>query len=288
MTGRARITLAAPSAVFSGVGLHSGAGASVRLLPASSGTGLVFRRPDGQEIPALVSNVSGTSRCTRLELGGFEVQTVEHVLSALAGLDVDDAVVEIEGPEVPAADGSAAPFVELLSAAGLHAQPTQVQPLRLTQPVFISENGCTLAALPSDHFSASVVLDYPKHSYLGTQAAVFDGASGDYAAQIASARTFGFLSEIEALRAAGLGLGASVDNAVVLGETQYETPLRFANELARHKLLDLIGDLALVGRPICAEILAVKPGHTLNVRLARMLQATAAREFTPSPPAQHW
>lgn len=272
MTERARVTLAAPSAVVSGVGLHSGAGASVCLLPAPAGTGLVFRRRlGGQEIPALAANVYDTSRCTRLKSGEFEVQTVEHVLSALSGLGIDDAVIEIDGPEVPAADGSAAPFVELVLAAGVYAQLEQVQPLRLTQPVFVSENGCTLAALPSDHFSAAVVLDYPKHSYLGTLAAVFDGASGDYAAQIAPARTFGFLSEIEALRAAGLGLGASYDNAVVLGETQYETPLRFANELARHKLLDLIGDLALTGRPICAQIVAVKPGHTLNVRLAKML-----------------
>ena len=272
MTERARVTLAAPSAVFSGVGLHSGVGASVRLLPASPGAGLVFRRrPDGQEISALAANVGDTSRCTRLKSGKFEVQTVEHILSALAGLGIDDAVIEIEGPEVPAADGSAAPFAALILAAGTHAQTEQVQPLRLTQPVFVSENGCTLAALPSDHFSASVVLDYPKHSYLGTLAAVFDGASGDYAAQIAPARTFGFLSEIEALRARGLGLGASFDNALVLGETQFETLLRFPNELARHKLLDLIGDLVLVGRPICAEILAVKPGHALNVRLARQL-----------------
>jgi len=273
VTERPRRTLAAPSAVFSGVGLHSGAGASVRLLPAPTGTGLVFRRQfDGQEIPALAANVANTSRCTRLKSGDFEVQTVEHILSALAGLGIDDAVVEIDGPEVPAADGSAAPFVELILAAGVHAHSEQVQPLRLTEPVFVSQNGSTLVALPSDHFSASVVLDYPKHSYLGTQAAVFEGASGDYAAQVAPARTFGFLSEIEALRAAGLGLGASVDNAVVLGETQYETPLRFANELARHKLLDLIGDLALAGRPVCTKILAVKPGHTLNVRLAAVLK----------------
>lgn len=272
MTERARATLAAPSAVFSGVGLHSGAGASVRLLPAPLGTGLVFRRrADGQEIPALAANVSGTSRCTRLKLGDFEVQTVEHVLSALSGLGIDDAVIEIDGPEVPAADGSAAPFAALILTAGTQEHEYRVQPLRLTQPVFVSENGSTLTALPSDHFSASVVLDYPRHSYLGTQAAIFDGASGDFAVQIAPARTFGFLSEVEALRARGLGLGASFDNALVLGETQFETPLRFSNEPARHKLLDLIGDLALTGRPVCAQILAVKPGHTLNVRLAQML-----------------
>ncbi|MGI4787217.1 MAG: UDP-3-O-acyl-N-acetylglucosamine deacetylase [Janthinobacterium lividum] len=272
MSERARVTLAAPSAVLSGVGLHSGADASVRLLPALPGTGLVFHcLPGGQEIPALAANVFDTSRCTRLRANGVEVQTVEHVLSALAGLGIDDAVIEIEGPEVPAMDGSAAPFAELITAAGTQAQDGLVQPLRLSQPVFLSEGAGTIVALPSDRFSATVVLDYPRHEYLGTLAAAFDSAADDYMAQIAPARTFGFLSEIEALRAAGLGLGASFDNAVVLGETQYETPLRFPNELARHKLLDLIGDLALAGRPVFAEIIAIKPGHTLNTRLARLL-----------------
>ena len=269
MSGRVRQTLAAPSAVLSGVGLHSGAGASVRLLPASSG-GLVFRRQrDGQEIPALVSNVSDTSRCTRLSLNGFEVQTVEHVLSALAGLGVSDAVIEIDGPEVPAMDGSAAPFAAAILDAGRCEFAETVSPITLTQPVYVSERGSTIVALPSETLSLTVVLDYPRHAYLGTQAAVFSGE--DYFTQIAPARTYGFLSEIEGLRAAGLGLGASFDNAIVLGETQYETPLRFPNELTRHKLLDLIGDLALAGRPVCAAIIAVKPGHTLNVRLARLL-----------------
>ena len=271
MSVRLRQTLARPSVVLSGAGLHSGAGASVRLLPAMAGTGLVFRRQtDGQEIPALAANVFETSRCTRLKLGGFEVQTVEHILSALAGLGVDDAVVEIDGPEVPAMDGSAAPFAAAILDAGLREQSGTAAPLTLTQSVFVSERGCTIVGLPSDKLSLTVVLDYPRQAYLGTQAAVFDGA-GDYTAQIAPARTYGFLSEIEALRAAGLGLGASFENAVVLGDAKYETPLRFPNELARHKILDLIGDLALVGRPVCAEIIAVKPGHTLNVRLARLL-----------------
>ena len=272
MSARRRQTLAGSSAVLSGVGLHSGAGASVRLLPAPSGTGLVFRRAGGgQEIPALASNVSDTSRCTRLSAGGVEVQTVEHVLSALAGLGIDDAVIEIDGgSEVPAMDGSAAPFAQAILAAGLREQAESVQPIVLTQPVFVSERGSTIVALPSETLSLTVVLDYPRQPYLGTQAAIFDGAQ-DYLTQIAPARTYGFLSEIEALRAAGLGLGASFENAVVLGETQYETPLRFPNELARHKLLDLVGDLALAGRPVCADILAVKPGHTLNVRLARLL-----------------
>lgn len=269
---RRRQTLGAPSAVLSGVGLHSGAGASVRLLPALSGTGLVFRRQsDGQEIPARAANVSDTSRCTRLKSGEWEVQTVEHVLSALAGLGVDDAVAELGGgSEVPAMDGSAAPFAQAILDAGLREQSEAADPIMLTQPLFVSERGSTLIALPSQTLSLTVVLDYPHHAYLGTQAAIF-GGTGDYAGQIAPARTYGFLSEIEALRAAGLGLGASFDNAVVLGETRYETPLRFSDEPARHKILDLIGDLALAGRPVCAEIIAVKPGHMLNVRLARLL-----------------
>ena len=278
MTERPRVTLAAPSAVFSGVGLHSGAGASVRLLPALPGTGLVFRRSsDGQEIPALAANVSDTSRCTRLKSGSFELQTVEHLLSALAGLGVDDALIETDGLEIPAADGSAEPFVRLILDAGISALDRGVAPLTLTAPLYVSEGGSTVAALPSDRFSAAVVLDYPKHPYLGTQAALFDSAFGDYAADIAPARTFGFVSEIEALHARGLGLGATYENALALGETEYASPPRCSNELARHKLLDLIGDLALVGRPVRAQIIAVKPSHTLNVRLARMLSETVIR-----------
>jgi UDP-3-O-[3-hydroxymyristoyl] N-acetylglucosamine deacetylase len=268
VTGRPRVTLAGPSATLTGVGLHSGADASVCLRPAPPGSGLTFRA-GGREVPARAGNVSDTSRCTRLSAGGAEVQTVEHVLSALAGLGVDDAVIEVEGGEVPAADGSAAPFAALIRAAGLRQQEGTARPLTLSAPVAVSEGGASVVALPADRFTAAVVLDYPRHPYLGTLAALFDG--GDYGAQIAPARTFGFLSEIEALRARGLGLGASRDNAVVLGEGGYETDLRFPNELARHKLLDLIGDLALIGRPFQAQVIAIKPSHTLNTRLARML-----------------
>ena len=275
MTERPRVTLAAPSRVFGGVGLHSGADASICFRPAPAGSGLTFRdRRSGREIPARAANVTDTSRCTRLGLNGAEVQTVEHVLSALAGLGVDDALIETEGGEMPAGDGSAAPFVALIREAGLREQAgPAVSPLTLTGPVTVSAGAATVVALPAERFTLSVVLDYPRHPYLGTLAAVFD-AGGDYAAEVAPARTFGFLSEIEALRASGLGLGASRENAVVLGEDGYETPLRFANELARHKLLDLIGDLSLVGRPLLAQVIAVRPSHTLNTRLARTLSET--------------
>ena len=273
MSERLRITLAAPSSVFTGVGLHSGADAVLCLLPAPAGTGLVFRdSATGQEIPARAANVSDTSRCTRLKAGGVEVQTVEHVLSALAGLGVDDALIELIGGEIPAADGSAAPFAALIRAAGLREQTEGiVRPKILTQPVSVSEGGSAIIALPSDRFQATIVLDYPRYPYLGTIAAIFDAFGGDFVTEIAPARTFGFLSEIEALRAHGLGLGASRENAIVLGEDGYETPLRFSNELARHKLLDLIGDLALIGQPLQAHVIAIKPGHTLNTRLARLL-----------------
>ncbi len=272
MSERLRVTLAAPSAILEGVGLHSGADASLRLLPAPSGTGLVFRLlPGGQEIRACTANVTDTSRCTRLGASGIEVQTVEHVLSALAGLGVDDAVIELTGGEVPAADGSAAPFVTLVRNTGLRPLEMHIMPLTLMQPLSLVDGCSSIIALPADKFSATVVLDYPKHTYLGTTAAVFDEETDDYAALIAPARTFGFLSEIDALRARGLGLGATRENAVVLGEDCYETPLRFPNELARHKLLDLIGDLALIGRPLHIALFAVKPGHTLNTRLASLL-----------------
>ena len=215
--------------------------------------------------------------------GGREVQTVEHVLSALAGLGVDDAVIETVGGEMPAGDGSAAPFAALIRGAGAQAQAGEPARMLMPKSAFtIAEGGSSLTVLPSDHFSAAVVLDYPRHAYLGTLAAMFDASRDAYTEDIAPARTFGFLSEIEALRAHGLGLGASRENAVVLGESAYETPLRFANELARHKLLDLIGDLALIGCPLAAQVIAVKPGHTLNTRLARRLSEELPFELPPT------
>ena len=273
MTDRPRVTLSAPTRVVEGVGLHSGADASVCFRPAPAGSGLVFRhRSSGQEIPARASNVTDTSRCTRLGLNGVEAQTVEHVLSALAGMGVDDAVIEFEGGEMPAGDGSAAPFVALIREAGLREQETTVSPLTLGAPVLLIESGSTIVAMPADLLRVTVVLDYPDRPVIGTQGVTFDPASEDYGREIAPARTFGFLSEIETLRAHGLGLGASYENAIVLNDIGVcLNGLRFQNELARHKLLDLIGDLALVGQPLQAHIIAIKPSHTLNTRLARVL-----------------
>lgn len=273
MTARSRRTLKTPTEQLTGIGLHSGQPVAVRVLPAAPESGLTFRLlPGGQEFGVQAANVLDTSRCTRLGADGVSVQTVEHLLSALAGLEISDAVIESEGGELPAMDGSAAPFVALLQSAGLRESSEQIVPLRPAKPILLQgEGGATVAVLPAEWFSATVVLDYPNHPFLGTQAVTFEPGRDDYAQTIAPARTYGFLSEIEQLRAHGLALGASYDNAVVLGDDRYESVLRFPDELARHKLLDLIGDLALVGRPLAAHVFAIKPSHTLNVRLAVLL-----------------
>lgn len=273
MTARPRRTLKTPTERLTGIGLHSGQPVAVRVLPAAPCSGLTFRLlPGGQEFTARAANVVDTSRCTRLGADGASVQTVEHLLSALAGLEIIDAVIESEGGELPAMDGSAAPFVAALQAAGVREGNELVAPLRPSRPLLLAGGGgATIAVLPAEGFSATVVLDYPDHPFLGTQAVTFEPGRDDYAQTIAPARTYGFLSELEQLRAHGLALGASRENAVVLGNDRYESVLRFPDELARHKLLDLIGDLALVGRPLAAHVFAVKPSHTLNVRLAALL-----------------
>lgn len=268
---RARRTLADATETYHGVGLHSGAAAWVRILPAPSGAGLVFvDAATGQEVPALAENVCDTTRCTQLGRGGVVIQTVEHVLSALAGLGVDDARIEVDGGELPAADGSAAPFAQMIRNAGVVERNGFVEPLVLTEPVDIGDGrGGSIRLEPARETSYSVTLEYPKHPYIGTQTASFGISS--YLSEIAAARTFGFLAEIDTLRAHGLALGASMDNALVLGDDAYVNERRFENEMARHKILDLIGDLSLLGRPIVAEVVAIRPGHELNTRLAALL-----------------
>ena len=274
----ARHTLAAPTALLSGVGLHSGRPASVRVLPAPSGMGIVLRDGvSGQEIAARAGNVVDTSRCTILGVGGVAVQTVEHLLSALVGAGIDDALVETRGGEMPAADGSAAPFLALVREAGVVGHAGESRMLHLDRPLLLSgADGSMLLALPAPAFHATVVLDYPEHPWIGTQAAEFDATRDDYAAQVAPARTYGFLAEIAWLRGRGLALGASRENGIALRDDGYDAPLRFDNELARHKLLDLIGDLSLAGRPLAMRVVAVKPSHALNCRFARLLAADAA------------
>jgi len=285
---RRRRTLAGPTEKLDGIGLHSGVATSVRILNAAPGTGLVFvvidnslpsREGQGgrgtQEVPATSANVYDTTRCTQLACDGVVVQTVEHVLSALAACGVDDARIEVGGSELPAVDGSARPFFDLIQAAGVIESDGDVLPYVVTERIEIEDGkGGYLRLESADDVSYDVILEYPKHAYIGTQNARLEGQGAEvpaYGDGIAPARTFGFLAEIDYLRAHGLALGASYDNALVLGEDAYANERRFDNEMARHKILDLIGDLALFGRPIIAKITAVKPGHQLNTQMAALL-----------------
>jgi UDP-3-O-[3-hydroxymyristoyl] N-acetylglucosamine deacetylase len=263
-------------AVRTGVGIHTGADASVRLHPAPDGTGILFR-VGGQEIPAQATYVIDTSRCTVLGAEGVTLSTVEHLLSAFAGLGVTDAIVEVEGPELPIGDGSAALWAEAVLEVGTVAGDAAI-PLTLTEPIVLTgKGGSFVAAYPAFVPTLTVAISF-EHPLIGTQVTRFSPDSGNYAAEIAPARTFGLIEEVEALLAAGLAKGGSFDNAVVVYPDRYSVPLRFEDELARHKLLDLMGDLLLsggVGLPN-ADIIAVKPSHRLNAAFAARL-ANAAR-----------
>lgn len=257
------------------------------------GQGIVFRRVKQsggtQEIAAHVSNVVDTARCTVLGgSGGATISTVEHLLSALAGLGVTDCIVEVDGPEIPIGDGSALIWTEAIAGVGVVAIPgsdmasvaagAKVAEAMLPAPVTLTgRGGSFIAAYPSDALRITVAVSYEQHTLVGTQIARFEPGCGDaYSRDIAPARTFGFIEEVEALRAAGLAQGGSFDNAVVVYPDRYSSPLRFEDELARHKLLDLIGDLALAGSLPVADIIAVKPSHRLNTAFAARLCAVFA------------
>lgn len=271
----------------SGVGIHTGARARATLTPARTvGAGVVFRQADtGQEIPARASNVTETSRCTVLGRAGASLSTVEHLLSALAGLGVTDCIVEVDGPELPIGDGSALIWTEALAQAGLTDLPgAGAGPLRLREPVVAAgQGGAFIAGFPSETTRYTVAIVY-EHALVGTQVARFEPAREAYGERVAPARTFGFIEEVEALRAAGRARGGSFENAVVIYADHFSTPLRTDDELARHKLLDLIGDLALLGRPLIADVVAVKPSHRLNNEFARLLETRpAAPPGSPEP-----
>jgi UDP-3-O-acyl-N-acetylglucosamine deacetylase len=245
------------------------------VLPAPSNAGIVFREAvSGQEIAGVCENVHNTVRCTAISAGGHEYQTVEHLLSALAGTGVTDAVIEFEGPEVPAVDGSSAPFVTVIREAGLVDLGDAISPITVAEPLVVTDGGGgSITVVPSDRLWATVVLDYPQKPGMLPVAASYYGIG--YDTLIAPARTYGFVSELRWLAENGLAKGASKENAFALnddGTPDPETPLRFPNEPARHKLLDLLGDLALAGRPIRAGMIALRPSHTLNAVLASKLR----------------
>ncbi|MBD0385177.1 MAG: UDP-3-O-acyl-N-acetylglucosamine deacetylase [Nostoc sp. C3-bin3] len=264
-----------------GVGLHSGVSTQVRILPAEAGSGRYFVRvdlPDLPIIPAQVAAVSHTVLSTQLGKGEVYVRTVEHLLAALAGMGVDNARIEIDGPEVPLLDGSASVWTANIAQVGLVSQPVNNQvPLAVTEPIWIYQGDAFVCALPAPEtrFSYGIDFDLPAignqwHSWSLT--AELENASASFATQIAPARTFGLLHQIEHLQQTGLIKGGSLDNALVCGPKGWlNPPLRFANEPVRHKILDLVGDLSLLGTFPIAHFLAYKASHNLHIQLAQKI-----------------
>lgn len=261
-----------------GVGLHSGKPATLTLAPAPADSGITFVRMDlGVEIPARADLVTDTLLSTSLSVGKARVATVEHVLAALTGLGIDNCRVEVDGPEIPILDGSAAPFVWLVQEGGIEKQRAGKRFLVIDQPVEIRE-GDKLARLdPAAEMSVRFTVDF-KHPLISDQTFEFRFSDRRFARELAPARTFCFLRDIEYMKSKGLAQGGSLDNAIVVDDFSILNPegLRFPDEFARHKVLDAIGDLTLIGMPIIGALTAVKSGHAMNQALVRKVLATPA------------
>lgn len=273
-----------------GRGLHTGCDVQLSLRPAPPHTGVVIRRTDlsNFEIPARIEQVARVSYATTLMRLGVMVSTVEHLLSALCGCQIDNCYIDVDSLEIPIMDGSAAPFIELIEAAQVIDQGVARCCLRVLDRIEARDGNRWIAIEPADDFTIDSTIDFP-HPMIGRQRFQYQASPINYIGQIAAARTFGFQREIEALRAAGLIRGGSLDNAIVLTETGMlnEEPLRFVDEFARHKILDILGDLALIGRPVLGRVVAERSGHALHAQLvSQLLKHTDSWELVEQPVAQ--
>jgi UDP-3-O-[3-hydroxymyristoyl] N-acetylglucosamine deacetylase len=264
---------------FSGIGLHTGERARLRILPAPEGKGIIFRRVDldNFELRADVGSVARVAYATTLMKRGVWISTVEHLLSALYGVGIDNAYIELDNFEVPILDGSARPFTEAITRVGIHKQNRRKQYIRITKEFVLNEGGKTIGIYPSEHFAVQYDIDFP-HALIGRQRIDVQFTGTNYADFIAPARTFGFYHEVEKLQAGGLIRGGSLENAIVLTETGMlnETSLRFPDEFVRHKTLDLLGDFALIGQPVMGRLVAHRAGHALHTRfVAELLESTS-------------
>lgn len=259
---------------YKGLGLHSGMPVTMTMHPAAPGAGIIFKRsdlPGGPEVPAQSRYITNTLRATTLEKGEAKVFTVEHVLSALYALQIDNCVIEMDSPEPPVGDGSAKTFCDMVQEAGIETQDEMIPILTLDTSAAVYEDNKFITALPYDGLRITFTSINP-HPLLGTQMrdVVIDHDS--YMKEIAPARTIGFTWELEAMRKMGLGKGGTLENAVVYSETECLSQLRFPDELVRHKILDILGDISLAG-PLHAHIIAVLGSHKLNAELSEKLQA---------------
>ena len=272
---------------FTGIGLHSGAPVIMRLLPAPAGSGIVFRRTDldNFEIPAVGRNVAKVSYATSLMRQGVLISTTEHLLSALIGMGVDNVIVELDNLELPILDGSALPYVQAFLSVGINTQRRRRETIRVLRPVEVREGNKFIGVYPGSGYRIQYAIDFP--APIGHQIASVDLASETYGALIAPARTFGYKADEKRLRDMGLIRGAGPESAIILGPKGPENgPLRFADEYVRHKVLDLIGDLALAGRRIEGHVVAERAGHAMHTALvSRLLKDRSAWEMARVPVA---
>jgi UDP-3-O-[3-hydroxymyristoyl] N-acetylglucosamine deacetylase len=264
-----------------GIGLHTGEPVQIVLKPAPIDTGVVFVRTDldGAEIAASAANTAETSYATTLCQNGVFVKTVEHLLAALSGLNIDNVIIEIDSEEVPIMDGSARPFIHLIADACIQAQGKLQPVLKVIEPIFVREGNKQISIWPADSPGISYFIDF-NHPMLREQSLHYQPSEEAFLREVVDARTFGFLSDVQTLQANGLAKGGSMNNAVVLGEDTVlnKEGLRYKDEFVRHKILDLIGDFSLLGMPITGHIVAHKSGHALNAQMVSKIMN--------SP--QHW
>lgn len=272
-----------------GIGLHSGHKVNLTLRPAAPDTGIRFRRSDlgGLEIPATLDRLAGTYYATGLRQGDASVDTIEHLLAALVSQGVDNVIVELDRSEVPIMDGSSAPFVYLIQEAGVKVQTEPRRYLKVLRPITASRGDAAMALYPADTFKLTYTISFD-HPLLRHQSHTVSMSADAFAESIAPARTFGFLREVEMLRQQGLTLGGSLENAIVLSETGVlNNTLRFEDEFVRHKILDAVGDLALLGYPILGHVVAHRAGHAMHTTFAKRVleerDAWTVVELAPEP-----
>jgi UDP-3-O-[3-hydroxymyristoyl] N-acetylglucosamine deacetylase len=271
-----------------GVGLHTGHKVDMTLRPAAPDTGIVFHRtdlPGAADLPALAHGVTDTRLATCLGEGENKVWTIEHLMSALAGLGIDNLHVDLSGPELPIMDGSAGPFVFLVQSAGIEEQPVAKRFVRVLKPVELVQGDKVARLDPFEGFRITLSIDFqhPVFERSGNKATI-DFAEQSYLREVSRARTFGFMQDVEAMRAQGLALGGTLDNAVVMDEYRVLNPdgLRYADEFVKHKVLDCVGDLYLLGHPLIGAFTGHKTGHAMNNQLLRALLADASAFETVS------
>jgi UDP-3-O-[3-hydroxymyristoyl] N-acetylglucosamine deacetylase len=258
---------------FEGIGLHTGRYSKVHLKPAPRDTGIIFIRTDKElAIKASIGSVTDTAFSTTLGYNGIKIRTVEHILAVLAGLGIDNLTIEINGPEIPILDGSSMELTSLILKGGIAKQSKKRPYIRITNPVVLTDGHAEIAAFPHNGIHITYRIHF-NHYLLGEQNLSLELTEESFAMEIAPARTFGFLKDVEYLKAQGFARGGSFDNAIILGESGIlnSSGLRFKDEFVRHKILDLIGDLSLSGFPIYGHIIANKSGHTTNMKFLKKL-----------------